>query len=121
MQEEQYALENGTVQPTALYPHFTPLGFPPQVNNKALVLSDEERKILNFAPKFVPANPKQALERLDKEISVMKEKIAEAWRRETKTVAQKPKIVEKFAETLENEIRKLFFKKIQRIKTSKKH
>ena len=68
-----------------MHSHFTEIGFPPQVNNKVIVLSEQERRILNFGPKFVPSNPKQALDRLSSEISVMKDKVAEAWRRETKT------------------------------------
>ena len=77
-----------------LHPHFTVLGFPPQVNNKVLSLTEEERRILNYGPKFVPSNPKQALDRLEKEITVMKEKVSEAWRRETRTVNRNPQIVE---------------------------
>jgi hypothetical protein len=59
---------------------------------------------LNYGPKFVPSNPKQALERLGTEISVMKEKVAEAWRRETRTVGRNPVLVEQFANRLENEL-----------------
>ena len=88
-----------------MHAHYTPLGFPPQVNNKVLSLSDEERRILNFGPKFVPSNPKQALDRLDSEISIMKDKVAEAWRRETRTVGRNPILVEQFAHRLENELR----------------
>ena len=88
-----------------MHPHFTALGFPPQVNNKVLELTDEERRILNYGPKFVPANPKQALDRLEKEISVMKDKVAEAWRRETRTVGRNPIKVEEFGERLEKELR----------------
>ena len=68
-------------------------------------LRDEERRILNYGPKFVPANPKQALDRLDQEIRVMKEKVAEAWRRETRTSNRNPMLVEKFANRLEDELR----------------
>jgi hypothetical protein len=81
------------------------IGFPPQVNNKVLVLTEEERRILNSGPKFVPANPKQALERLEKEIRVMKSKVTEAWKRETKTISSNPPIVEQFANRLETELR----------------
>jgi hypothetical protein len=88
-----------------MHPHYTPLGFPPQVNNKVMSLTEEERRVLNFGPKFVPSNPKQALERLEKEISVMKDKVGEAWRRETRTVGRNPAIVDKFAERLEVELR----------------
>ena len=49
-----------------LHLHFTVLGFPPQVNNKVLSLTEEERRTLNYGPKFVPSNPKQALDRLEK-------------------------------------------------------
>jgi hypothetical protein len=68
-------------------------------------LADEERRILNYGPKFVPSNPKQALDRLDSEISVMKDKVGEAWRRETRTVGREPRIVEQFAQRLELELR----------------
>jgi hypothetical protein len=88
-----------------LHPHFTPLGFPPPVNNKVMRLADEERRILNYGPKFVPSNPKQALDRLASEISVMKDKVGEAWRRETRTVGREPRIVEQFAQRLELELR----------------
>ena len=88
-----------------MHSHFTEIGFPPQVNNKVIVLSEQERRILNFGPKFVPSNPKQALDRLSSEISVMKDKVAEAWRRETKTVGRQPEIVTKFADKLERELR----------------
>ena len=88
-----------------MHPHFTPLGFPPQVNNKVLSLVDEERRILNYGPKFVPSNPKQALDRLENEISVMKDKVGEAWRRETRTVGRNPILVENFAQRLETELR----------------
>ncbi|CAF4750222.1 unnamed protein product, partial [Rotaria sp. Silwood2] len=79
--------------------------FPPQVNNKVLELTDEERRILNYGPKFVPENPKQALDRLEEEISVMKDKVAEAWRRETHTIGKNPILVEQFANRLEEELR----------------
>ena len=88
-----------------LHPHYTPLGFPPQVNNKVITLRDEERRVLNYGPKFVPANPKQALDRLEDEIRVMKDKVVEAWRRETRTVNKNPIIVEKLANRLEEELR----------------
>ncbi|CAF4588986.1 unnamed protein product, partial [Rotaria sp. Silwood2] len=81
------------------------LRFPPQVNNKVLGLTDEERRILNYGPKFVPENPKQALDRLEEEISVMKDKVAEAWRRETHTIGKNPILVEQFANRLEEELR----------------
>ena len=61
--------------------------------------------MLNAGPKFVPANPEQALERLGSEINVMKEKVAEAWRRETRTVGRNPQRVEQFANRLEEELR----------------
>ena len=38
----------------------------PQVNNKVLSLTEEERRIVNYGPKFVPSNSKQALDRLRK-------------------------------------------------------
>ena len=88
-----------------MHPHYTPLGFPPQVNNKVLSLTEEERRILNAGPKFVPVNPEQALDRLGREVSVMKEKIAEAWRRETRTTGRNPQLVEQFADRLEEELR----------------
>jgi hypothetical protein len=88
-----------------LHSHFTPLGYPPQVNNKVLELSEQERRILNFGPKFVPSNPKQALDRLDSEISIMKDKVAEVWRRETRNNDRQPVIVEEFADRLEQELR----------------
>ena len=88
-----------------LHSHLTPVGFPPQVNNKVLVLSEQERRILNFGPKFVPSNPKQALDRLDSEISVMKDKVGEVWRRETRTVGRNPLLVEQFAHRLSDELR----------------
>jgi hypothetical protein len=81
------------------------LGFPPQVNNKVLNLTEKERRILNFGPKFVPSNPKQALERLSNEINIMKDKVAEAWRRETRTIGRNPSIVENLANRLETELR----------------
>ena len=68
-------------------------------------MTEEERRVLNFGPKFVPSNPKQALDRLDNEISVMKEKVGEAWRRETRTIGRNPILVDKFAERLESELR----------------
>jgi hypothetical protein len=68
-------------------------------------LTDEERRILNYGPKFVPANPKQALDRLESEIRIMKDKVAEAWRRETRTVGRNPILVENFANRLEDELR----------------
>ncbi|CAF1058703.1 unnamed protein product [Adineta steineri] len=71
-----------------LHRHYTPLGYPPQANNNVLVMTDEERRILNFGPKFVPSNPKQALHRLSKEISTLKDKVGEAWRRETRTIGK---------------------------------
>jgi len=70
-----------------------------------LQLSDVERKVLNYGPKFVPQNPKQTLQRLTDEINVMKEKVAVAWRRETKTVGRNPEIVNRFSERIEEEIR----------------
>jgi hypothetical protein len=88
-----------------LHPHYTPLGYPPQVNNKALTLTEEERRILNYGPKFVPSNPQQALDRLDKELGTMREKVAEAWRQETRTVGRNPSIVEKFTHRLGIELR----------------
>ncbi|CAF3197885.1 unnamed protein product [Rotaria sp. Silwood2] len=88
-----------------MHPHYTSLAFPPQVNNKALQLSDAERRILNYGPKFVPQNPKQTLQRLKNEIDIMKEKVAVAWRRETKTVGPNPEIVNRFTERIEEEIR----------------
>ena len=60
---------------------------------------------MNFGPKFVPSNPKQALDRLTNEISTMKEKVAEAWRRETRTIGRNPILVEQFAHRLEDELR----------------
>lgn len=68
-------------------------------------LTENERRILNYGPKFVPSNPKQALDRLEREINVMKEKVGEAWRRETRTINRQPEIVETFAHRLENELR----------------
>lgn len=88
-----------------MHSHFTPLGYPPQVNNKVLVLSEQERQVLNFGPKFVPSNPKQALDRLGSEISTMKDKVAEAWRRETRTIGRNPILVDEFANRLELELR----------------
>ena len=80
------------------------------MNNKVLDLTEKERRILNAGPKFVPANPKQALDRLENEISVMKDKVAEAWRRETRTVGRNPILVENFAHRLENELRETISK-----------
>ncbi|CAF2644461.1 unnamed protein product [Rotaria sp. Silwood2] len=88
-----------------LHPHYTPLGFPPHVNNKVLGLTDEERRILNYGPKFVFENPKQALDRLEEEIRIMKDKVVEAWRRETHTTGRNPILVEQFANRLEEEVR----------------
>jgi len=68
-------------------------------------MTDEERRILNFGPKFVPSNPKQALDRLSNEISQMKDKVGEAWRRETRTIGRNPILVEQFANRLEIELR----------------
>ena len=76
------------------------------MNNKVLVLTEDERRILNFGPKFVPSNPKQALDRLETEINVMKEKVSEAWRRETRTVGRQPPIVNQFADRLGIELRR---------------
>ena len=50
-------------------------------------------------------NPEQALDRLGREVSVMKEKIAEAWRRETRTIGRNPPLVGQFADRLEEELR----------------
>ena len=80
--------------PTAkLHPHYSRIGFPPQANNKAIDLQDAEARTLNLGPKFVPPAPEQVLERLPKEIGIMKEKVATAWRRMTKTIAREPSIV----------------------------
>ena len=68
-------------------------------------LGDEERRILNYGPKFVPENPQQALDRLEDEIRVMKDKVAEAWRRETRTIGRNPVKVDEFALRLEEELR----------------
>ncbi|CAF3990528.1 unnamed protein product [Rotaria sp. Silwood1] len=89
-----------------LHPHYTRINFPPQANNKAYILRDTEAKVLNLGPKFVPPAPEQVLERLPKEIENMKEKVAAAWRRKTKTIAREPPIVTKFCERIEEEIRK---------------
>ncbi|CAF4958062.1 unnamed protein product [Rotaria sp. Silwood1] len=89
-----------------LHPHYTRINFPPQANNKAYILQDTEAKVLNLGPKFVPPAPEQVLERLPKEIENMKEKVAAAWRRKTKTIAREPPIVTKFCERIEEEIRK---------------
>ncbi|CAF5025587.1 unnamed protein product [Rotaria sp. Silwood1] len=88
-----------------MHPHYTALAYPPQINNKALLLTDAERRILNYGPKFVPQNPKQTLQRLENEIDVMKEKVAAAWRRETRTVGRNPEIVNRFCERIEKEVR----------------
>ncbi|CAF4849700.1 unnamed protein product, partial [Rotaria sp. Silwood2] len=69
-----------------LHPHFTRISFPPQANNKALIMNDTEARVLNLGPKFVPPAPQQVLERLSKEIEQMKDKVAEAWRGATKTI-----------------------------------
>ncbi|CAF4518168.1 unnamed protein product, partial [Rotaria sp. Silwood2] len=65
-----------------------------------------ETRILNLGPKFVPPAPQQVLKRLPKEIKQMKEKVAIAWRRETKTVGCEPPIVEKFCRRIEEEVKK---------------
>lgn len=65
---------------------------------------------MNYGPKFVPSNPKQALDRLENEINIMKEKVGEAWRRETRTVARNPILVENFAQRLEQELRETISK-----------
>ena len=49
-----------------MHPDYTSLAFPPQINNKALILSDAERRISNYGPEFVPQNPKQTSKRLKK-------------------------------------------------------
>ncbi|CAF3979512.1 unnamed protein product, partial [Rotaria sp. Silwood1] len=93
--------------PTAkLHPHFSRINFPPQANNKALILQDAEARILNLGPKFVPPAPHQVLERLPKEIEKMKEKVSEAWRRKTKTIGREPPTVKKFCERIEEQIKK---------------
>ncbi|CAF1454838.1 unnamed protein product [Rotaria sordida] len=57
---------------------FMSISFPPQENNKTLILQDTEAKVLNLGPKFVPPSPQQVLKRLPKEINDMKEKVAAA-------------------------------------------
>lgn len=84
------------------------------------MLSEQERRILNFGPKFVPSNPKQALDRLGHEISTMKDKVAEAWRRETKTIGRNPILVENFALRLETEMRETINKETTFDKTIEK-
>ncbi|CAF3342917.1 unnamed protein product [Rotaria sp. Silwood2] len=56
-------------------------------------------------PTYASVNPKQALDRLEDEIRVMKDKVAEAWRRETHTIGKNPILVEQFANRLEEELR----------------
>ncbi|CAM4982626.1 unnamed protein product [Rotaria socialis] len=89
-----------------LHPHFSRINFPPQANNKAFLLQNAEARVPNLGPKFVPPAPQQVLERLPKEIDVMKERIAAAWRRATRTLGREPPIVTKFCERIEGEIRK---------------
>ncbi len=89
-----------------LHPHFTRISFPPQANNKAILLQDTESRVLNLGPKFVPPAPQQVLECLPKEIGQMKEKVAVAWRRVTKTIEREPSLVNKFCERVEEEMRK---------------
>ena len=68
-----------------LHPYFTRISFPPQANNKALIMNETETRILNLGPKFVPSASHQVLRRLPKKIGQLKEKVAAAWRRITKT------------------------------------
>jgi hypothetical protein len=89
-----------------LHPHFTKISFPPQENNKTVLLRGTEVKVLNVGPKFVPPAPKQVLERLPKEIAHMKTKVATAWRKATKTIGREPPIVNKFCQRIEEELKK---------------
>jgi hypothetical protein len=89
-----------------LHPHFSRISFPPQANNKAMMLQDVEARVLNLGPKFVPPAPQQVLQRLPKEIAQMKEKVSAAWRKMTKTIGREPPIVKEFCERIETEIRK---------------
>lgn len=89
-----------------LHPHYTRINFPPQANNKINEIQGIETKILNLGPKFVPPAPQQVMKRLPQEIKQMKEKVAAAWRRETKTIGREPPIVEKFCQRVEEEIKK---------------
>jgi hypothetical protein len=66
--------------------------------------------VLNLGPKFVLPAPQQVLERLPKEIGQMKEKMATARRRVTKTIGREPALVKKFCERAEEEIRKIISK-----------
>lgn len=88
------------------HPHFSEISFPPQANNKIVHLQDTEARILNLGPKFVPAAPKQVIERLPKEIGQMKEKLTKAWKKATNTVGRDPPLVNKFCQRIEEEIRK---------------
>ena len=100
-----------------LHSHFTKISFPPQANNKALIMNDTETRILNLGPKFVPAAPQQVLERLPNEIAQMKEKIAVAWRKQTKTIGRQPLLVNTFCQRIEEEIRKTIATEIPRDST----
>ncbi|CAF1382251.1 unnamed protein product [Adineta steineri] len=91
---------------TNLHPHYTKISFPPQANNKALIMNETENHILHLGPKFVPPAPQQVLERLPKEIDQMKEKVGAAWRKATKTIGREPSLVNRFCQQIEEEIRK---------------
>ncbi|CAF1503377.1 unnamed protein product, partial [Rotaria sordida] len=80
--------------------------FPPQANNKALIMNNAETRILNLGPKFVPPAPQQVLERLPKEIENMKEKIGAHWRRVTNTIRREVPLVNKFCQKIEDVIKK---------------
>ncbi|CAF3363065.1 unnamed protein product [Rotaria sp. Silwood2] len=95
------------------------ISFPPQANNKALIMKDTETRILNLGPKFVPPAPQQVLERLPKEIEQMKDKVAEAWRRATKTIGREPPLVNKFCQRIDEEIRQCIATEAQRDPTLK--
>jgi hypothetical protein len=97
------------VTKSKLHTHFTKISFPPQANNKALILQNTETRVLNLGPKFVPPAPQQVLERLPKEIQQMKEKVSKAWRRMTKTIGREPPLVTKFGERVPRQFIKRHF------------
>ncbi|CAF4967286.1 unnamed protein product, partial [Rotaria sp. Silwood1] len=83
-----------------------PISFPPQANNKALIMNNAETRVLNLGPKFVPPAPQQVLERLPKEIENMKEKIGAHWRRVTNTIRREVPLVNNFCQKIEDVIKK---------------
>jgi hypothetical protein len=95
------------------------IGFPPQANNKAVILQNVESRVLNLGPKFIPPAPEQVLARLPKVIGQMKEKVSAAWRKMIKTIGQEPAIVTRFCGRIEEEIRKTVEKENPKDRTLK--